>query len=48
MRPLWRDLILRVWGADPLQCPGGCRATIQLVDRFHRAGEIEFFLRLPA
>ncbi len=48
MRPLWRDLILRVWGADPLQCPEGCRATIQLVDRFHRAGEIEFFLRLPA
>ena len=21
MRPLWRDLILKVWGADPLQCP---------------------------
>jgi hypothetical protein len=20
MRPLWRDLILRVWGADPLLC----------------------------
>jgi len=23
MRPLWRDLILSVWGADPLQCPCG-------------------------
>ena len=21
MRPLWRDLILRLWGADPLHCP---------------------------
>ena len=45
MRPLWRDLILRVWGTDPLQCPG-CKATLHPVDTFHRAGEIEFFLRL--
>jgi hypothetical protein len=21
MRPLWRDLILKVWGGDPLECP---------------------------
>jgi hypothetical protein len=27
MRPLWRDLILRVWGADPLQCPC-CKSTM--------------------
>ena len=27
MRPLWRDLILRVWGADPLQCPC-CKGTM--------------------
>ena len=45
MRPLWRDLILRVWGADPLQCPC-CKATMKVVDTFFRAGEIQFFLRL--
>ena len=45
MRPLWRDLILRVWGADPLQCPC-CKATMKVVDTFFRSGEIEFFLRL--
>jgi hypothetical protein len=45
MRPLWRDLILRVWEADPLQCP--CwKSTMKVVDTFFRAGEIEFFLRL--
>jgi len=44
-RPLWRDLILRVWGADPLQCPC-CKGTMKVVDTFFRAGEIEFFLRL--
>ena len=27
MRPLWRDLILRVWGTDPLQCPC-CKGTM--------------------
>ena len=45
MRPLWRDLILRVWAADPLQCPC-CKATMKVVDTFFRPGEIEFFLRL--
>ena len=45
MRPLWRDLILRVWGADPLLCPD-CKATLHPVDTFHRSGEIEFSLRL--
>ena len=45
MRPLWRDLILRVWGADPLQCPC-CRATMKVVGTFFRPGEIQFFLRL--
>ena len=45
MRPLWRDLILRVWGADPLQCPC-CHAIMNVVDAFFRPGEIEFFLRL--
>jgi hypothetical protein len=45
MRPLWRDLILRVWDADPLQCPC-CKSTMQVVDTLFRAGEIEFFLCL--
>ena len=45
MRPLWRDLILRVWWTDPLLCLGG-KATLHPVDTFHRSGEIEFFLRL--
>jgi hypothetical protein len=22
MRPLWRVLILKLWGGDPLECPG--------------------------
>ena len=45
MRPLWRDLILRVYGADPLQCPC-CKGTMKVVDTFFRSGESEFFLRL--
>jgi hypothetical protein len=45
MRPLWRDLILRVWGADPLQCPC-CKATMIVVGAVFRSGKIEFFLRL--
>jgi hypothetical protein len=27
MRPLWRDLIIKVWGGDPLQCPC-CKGTM--------------------
>ena len=45
MRPLWRDLILRVWGTDPLQCPCS-QATMKVVDTFVRPGEIRFFLCL--
>ena len=45
MRPLWRDLILRVWGADPLQCPC-CKGTMKVVDTFFRPSEVPFFLRL--
>ena len=45
MRPLWRDLILSVWGADPLQCP--CwQATMQCVGTIVRPAEVQFFLRL--
>ena len=42
MRPLWRDLVLRVWGANPLQCPC-CQATMQCVGTIVRRGEIQFF-----
>jgi hypothetical protein len=45
MRPLWRDLILQVWGGDPLQCPC-CKGTMKPVRTFLRLGEVEFFLRL--
>jgi hypothetical protein len=31
MKPLWRDLILATWGADPLQCPC-CRGTMKRVE----------------
>ena len=45
MRPLWRDLILQVWGGDPLQCPC-CKGTMKPVRKVIRREEIEFFLRL--
>ena len=45
MRPLWRDLILKVWGADPLQCPC-CKAPMKLIGAIKRPEQIEFFLRL--
>jgi hypothetical protein len=45
MRLLWRDLILRVWGADPLECPC-CKGTMRIVDPFFRSDIIELFLRL--
>lgn len=45
MRPLWRDLILKVWGADPLQC-SCCKAPMKLVGAVKRPEQVEFFLRL--
>ena len=45
MRPLWRDLILQVWGGDPLQCPC-CNGIMKPVRTHLRPGEVEFFLRL--
>ena len=45
MRPLWRDLILQVWGGDPLQCTC-CKGTMKPVRKVIRREEIEFFLRL--
>ena len=45
MRPLWRDLILKVWGGDPLECPC-CKGTMKPVRTFLRPEEIQFFLSL--
>ena len=45
MRPLWRDLILRVWGTDPLKCPC-CVGTMRRVETLVRPEQIQFFLRL--
>ena len=45
LRPLWRDLILRVWGVDPLLCPC-CKGTMKVIDNLIRPEEVEFFLRL--
>ena len=43
--PLWRDLILKVWGGDPLECPC-CKGTMKPVRQVIRREEIQFFLRL--
>jgi hypothetical protein len=45
MRPLWRDLILQVWGGDPLECPC-CKGTMKNMRPMLRREEVEFFLRL--
>ena len=45
MRPLWRDLILQVWGGDPLECPC-CHGTMKIMRPVLRREEVEFFLRL--
>ncbi|MDE0837300.1 MAG: hypothetical protein OSA84_13215 [Akkermansiaceae bacterium] len=45
MRPLWRDLILRVWGGDPLECPC-CKGTMKPVRTILRREEIEKRRRL--
>jgi len=45
LRPLWRDLIMRIWGEDPLICPC-CKGTMEVVGTLIRSEEVEFFLRL--
>jgi hypothetical protein len=45
MKPLWRDLILATWGADPLQCPC-CKGSMRKVETLIQPEKIEFFLRL--
>ncbi len=45
MRPLWRDLILQVWGGDPLKCPC-CAGTMKVMRPMLRREEIEKRRRL--
>jgi hypothetical protein len=45
LRPLWRDLIMKVWGEDPHKCPC-CPGTMKVVGTMIRRAEVEFFLRL--
>jgi hypothetical protein len=45
LRPLWRDLIEKIWGEDPMVCPC-CKGTMKTVGTMIRRDEVEFFLRL--
>jgi len=45
LRPLWRDLIMRVWCDDPHKCPC-CPSTMRAVGTMIRRSEVEFFLKL--
>ena len=45
LRPLWRDLILKIWGDDPLICPC-CKGEMKILGAMIRREEVEFFLRL--
>ena len=45
MRPLWCDLILQVWGADPALCPQ-CNTPMKTIGGVRRPEQVEFFLRL--
>ncbi len=43
LRPLWRDLITKIWGEDPLICPC-CKGEIKILETMIRREEVEFFL----
>jgi hypothetical protein len=45
MRSLWRDLILKVWGGDPLECPC-CKAPMKLAGAVKRPEQVEKRRRL--
>ena len=45
LRPLWRDLIRRVWGEDPMICPC-CKGIMKTAGTMMRRDEVEFFLQL--
>ena len=40
LRPLWRDLIMKVWGEDPLLCPC-CKGTMPVVGTIMRREEVD-------
>ena len=39
LRPLWRDLIMKIWGEDPLVCPC-CKGTMKVVRTMIRREEV--------
>ncbi|MGD7653931.1 MAG: IS91 family transposase [Verrucomicrobiales bacterium] len=45
IRTHWRELIRRVWGADPHICPC-CKGVMKTAGTFQRPEEIQFYLRL--
>jgi len=40
LRPLWRDLIMKVWGEDPHKCPC-CHGTMNVVGTMIRRSEVD-------
>ena len=40
LRPLWRDLIMRVWGEDPHKCPC-CPGTMKVVGTMIRRADVD-------
>ena len=45
LKPLWRELILKTWGQDPMRCPC-CQKMMKNAGTMVKREEIEFFLRL--
>lgn len=45
LRPLWRDLIMKVWSEDPHKFPR-CPGTMKVAGTMIRRSEVDFFLRL--
>jgi len=45
LRPLWRDLILKIWGEDPMICPC-CKGMMKTAGTMIRREDVEFLLRL--
>ncbi|MCB1062749.1 MAG: transposase [Verrucomicrobiae bacterium] len=45
LRPLWRDLIQKIWGEDPMICPC-CKGTMTASGTMIRREDVQFFLHL--
>ncbi len=41
MRPFWRNLILQVWGGDPLECPR-CQGMMKTMQQRERSSPSRF------